>query len=86
MSTDKDYTPPKVWKWKKRKDDPFGGTNRPISGATHDTRLPRGKHPFQLHSLGSPNGQKVKVGGSKSSFQVKICRQMLAFPQASVAV
>ena len=61
MSTDKDYTPPKVWKWKKRKDDPFGGTNRPISGATHDTRLPRGKHPFQLHSLGSPNGQKVTI-------------------------
>ena len=61
MSMEEDYTPPKVWKWKKRKGDPFGGMNRPISGATHDTRLPRGKHPFQLYSLGSPNGQKVTI-------------------------
>ena len=55
------YKPPKVWKWKKRKDDPFGGMNRPIAGATHDKELPRGKHPFQLYSLGSPNGQKVTI-------------------------
>jgi GST-like protein len=55
------YKPPKVWKWKKRKGDPFGGMNRPISGATHDQELPRGKHPFQLYSLGSPNGQKVTI-------------------------
>lgn len=61
MSKDKDYTPPKVWKWKKRKGDPFGGMNRPISGAMHETKLPRGKHPFQLYSLGSPNGQKVTI-------------------------
>ena len=55
------YKPPKVWKWKKRKGDPFGGMNRPIAGATHDSELPRGKHPFQLYSLGSPNGQKVTI-------------------------
>ncbi len=55
------YKPPKVWRWKKRKGDPFGGMNRPISGATHDQELPRGKHPFQLYSLGSPNGQKVTI-------------------------
>ena len=56
-----EYKPPKVWKWKKRKGDPFGGINRPISGATHDKELPRGKHPFQLYSLGTPNGQKVTI-------------------------
>src|SRR5438309_776025 len=63
MSKDKgkDYKPPKVWKWKKRKSDPFGGMNRPIAGATHDQELPRGKHPFQLYSLGTPNGQKVTM-------------------------
>ena len=55
------YKVPKVWKWKPRKNDPFGGMNRPISGATHETTLPRGKHPFQLYSLGSPNGQKVTI-------------------------
>lgn len=56
-----DYKPSKVWKWKKRKDNPFAGLNRPVSGATHQKRLPRGKHPFQLYSLGSPNGQKVTI-------------------------
>jgi GSH-dependent disulfide-bond oxidoreductase len=56
-----DYKPPKVWKWKKNKNDPFGGMNRPISGATHESKLPRGRHPLQLYSLGSPNGQKVTI-------------------------
>jgi len=56
-----EYVPPKVWEWKKKADDPFGGMNRPISGATHEHELPRGKHPFQLYSLGSPNGQKVTI-------------------------
>ena len=55
------YTPPKVWTW----DTPSGGTfaniNRPISGATHDKELPRGEHPFQLYSLGTPNGVKVTI-------------------------
>lgn len=56
---EKEYNVPKVWKWKKGKKSFFG--NRPISGATHETTLPRGKHPFQLYSLGSPNGQKVTI-------------------------
>ncbi len=56
-----DYKPPKVWRWKKDKNAPFGGMNRPVSGATHESKLPRGKHPFQLYSLGSPNGQKVTI-------------------------
>jgi GST-like protein len=55
----KEYKPAKVWKWKKSKKGFFG--NRPVSGATHETKLPRGKHPFQLYSLGSPNGQKVTI-------------------------
>ncbi len=54
-----EYKVPKVWKWKQNKKSFFG--NRPISGATHETKLPRGKHPFQLYSLGSPNGQKVSI-------------------------
>ncbi|MGE3691484.1 MAG: glutathione-dependent disulfide-bond oxidoreductase [Novosphingobium sp.] len=56
-----EYKVPKVWKWKQSKKNPFGGMNRPISGATHESKLPRGKHPFQLYSLGSPNGQKVTI-------------------------
>jgi GST-like protein len=57
----KDYKPAKVWKWKKPKKGILGAMNRPISGATHEATLPRGTHPFQLYSLGSPNGQKVTI-------------------------
>jgi GST-like protein len=58
---DAPYTPPEVWTWDKASGGQFANINRPISGATHETQLPRGKHPFQLHSLGTPNGQKVTI-------------------------
>ena len=56
-----EYTPPKVWTWDKANGGAFASTNRPIAGATHDKELPVGKHPFQLHSMGTPNGQKATV-------------------------
>lgn len=56
-----DYVPPRVWTWRKDPDAPLGGMNRPVAGPTHERELPRGKHPFQLYSLGSPNGQKVTI-------------------------
>ena len=56
-----DYTPPKVWKWDKANGGKFANINRPVSGATHDKALPEGKHPFQLYSLATPNGQKVGI-------------------------
>jgi len=55
------YTPPAVWTWDKANGGRFANINRPISGATHDAELPRGEHPFQLHSMGTPNGQKVTI-------------------------
>ena len=55
------YTPPKVWTWDKENGGAFASTNRPIAGATHDKELPRGAHPFQLYSMGTPNGQKVTI-------------------------
>ena len=55
------YVPPKVWVWDKENGGQFSRINRPISGATHDKELPKGKHPFQLYSLGTPNGQKVTI-------------------------
>ena len=33
----------------------------PIAGATHDKELPVGRHPLQLYSLATPNGQKVTI-------------------------
>ena len=59
MSTD--YTPPKVWTWNKANGGRFANINRPIAGPTHDHELPIGKHPMQLYSLGTPNGQKVTI-------------------------
>lgn len=56
-----DYTPPKVWTWDKANGGAFASTNRPIAGSTHDAELPVGKHPFQLHSMGTPNGQKATI-------------------------
>ena len=55
------YVPPKVWTWNKGNGGQFANVNRPISGATHQKTLPVGKHPFQLYSLGTPNGQKVTI-------------------------
>lgn len=55
------YTPPKVWTWEQESGGRFASINRPISGATHDKDLPVGKHPFQLYSMGTPNGVKVTV-------------------------
>ncbi len=56
-----DYTPPKVWTWDKESGGRFAAINRPIAGPTSDKELPIGKHPFQLYSLGTPNGVKVTV-------------------------
>ncbi|MEO8244324.1 MAG: glutathione-dependent disulfide-bond oxidoreductase, partial [bacterium] len=58
---DTPYSPPKVWTWDKENGGQFASTNRPIAGPTHDKVLPVGKHPFQLYSLATPNGQKVTI-------------------------
>ena len=61
MSSASDYVPPKVWVWNKPNGGRFANINRPIAGPTHDKELPVGKHPLQLYSLGTPNGQKVTI-------------------------
>ena len=55
-----EYVPPKVWVAKPALGR-FANINRPVAGATHEKELPVGKHPMQLYSLGTPNGQKVTV-------------------------
>lgn len=59
--SDDTYTPPKVWTWEAENGGAFASTNRPTAGATHDKELPVGRHPFQLYSMGTPNGVKVTV-------------------------
>jgi GST-like protein len=55
------YTPPKEWKWIKDNGGKWASINRPIAGPTHEEALPVGRHPFQLYSLATPNGQKVAI-------------------------
>jgi GST-like protein len=62
MSSNTEYTPPKVWTWAKPGNDwQYASLNRPVAGATHEKELPVGKHPLQLYSRGTPNGVKVTV-------------------------
>ena len=61
MTSASDYVPPKVWVWNKPNGGRFANINRPVAGPTHDKELPVGKHPLQLYSLGTPNGQKVTI-------------------------
>jgi len=56
-----DYVPPKVWTWDKENGGQWAGINRPVAGATHEKELPVGRHPLQLYSLATPNGQKVTI-------------------------
>jgi GST-like protein len=61
MSDATPYTPPKVWTFDSENGGKFANINRPVAGPTHEQVLPRGRHPFQLYSLGTPNGVKVTV-------------------------
>jgi GST-like protein len=61
MSDQSNYVPPKVWVPPASSGGQFANINRPVAGATHEQELPVGKHPLQLYSLGTPNGQKVTI-------------------------
>ncbi len=58
---DTPYTPPKVWTFDAENGGTWASINRPTAGAREQKELPRGQHPFQLYSLGTPNGQKVTM-------------------------
>ncbi|QWT19840.1 glutathione-dependent disulfide-bond oxidoreductase [Bacillus sp. NP157] len=55
------YTPPAVWSPKASYAGTFGSINSHVSGARFEHALPVGRHPFQLYSQGTPNGQKVTI-------------------------
>ncbi len=61
MTEQSTYTPPEVWTWDTASGGKFANINRPTAGATSEKELPRGEHPLQLHSMGTPNGVKVTV-------------------------
>ena len=53
------YEVPKVWKWEE--ENSKKGGNRPTAGSRFEQTLPVGEAPFQLYSLGTPNGIKVTI-------------------------
>tara|TARA_B110000196_G_scaffold71908_1_gene61698 strand:+ start:3562 stop:4416 length:855 start_codon:yes stop_codon:yes gene_type:complete len=55
------YIPPKIWTQDGESGGKWAGTNRPVSGATHEKTLPVGDHALQLYSMGTPNGQKITI-------------------------
>ncbi len=59
--SDNTYQLPRVWHWDAENGGKWASINRPIAGPTHQATLPRGKHPLQIYSLGTPNGQKVTI-------------------------
>ena len=56
-----DYVPPAVWRPRADYGSTFASINRPESGARFERELPVGRHPLQLYSQGTPNGQKVTI-------------------------
>ncbi|CQJ52382.1 putative S-transferase [Yersinia intermedia] len=61
MMKDNEYQPPKVWTENNESGCVWSKINRPTAGARHEATLPVGKHPLQLYSMATPNGQKVTI-------------------------
>ncbi|MEI6893829.1 MAG: glutathione-dependent disulfide-bond oxidoreductase [Colwellia sp.] len=59
--SDNKYTPPKIWKNEVSSGNKWANINSPEAGARFARELPEGEHPFQLYSLGTPNGRKVTI-------------------------
>lgn len=59
--SDTGYQPPKTWTWDRENGGKWASINQPVSGARQDKELPVGKHPLQLYSLATPNGQKATI-------------------------
>ncbi|WP_394388860.1 glutathione-dependent disulfide-bond oxidoreductase [Shewanella woodyi] len=55
------YTPAKVWTMDNENGGEWASINRPDSGPRHEKVLAKGTQPLQLHSLATPNGQKVTI-------------------------
>ncbi|KXT76584.1 glutathione-dependent disulfide-bond oxidoreductase [Streptococcus sp. DD12] len=56
-----EYHLPDVWQAPTAMGGAWGGLNQPTAGARFDQTLPKGTAPFQVYSLGTPNGIKVTL-------------------------
>ena len=55
------YELPRVWSAVDSNQGKFSGINRPTAGSRFEQVLPKEEKPFQLYSLGTPNGVKVTI-------------------------
>lgn len=56
-----DYQLPEVWENPAQMGGAWGSLNQPTAGARFEQDLPQGDQPFQLYSLGTPNGIKASI-------------------------
>lgn len=56
-----DYILPEVWQPPTQMGGAWGGLNQPTAGSRFEQKLPKGESPFQVYSLGTPNGIKVAI-------------------------
>lgn len=56
-----DYILPEIWEAPNQMGGAWGGLNQPTAGARFKQTLPKGDKPFQVYSLGTPNGIKVTI-------------------------
>ncbi len=56
-----EYILPNVWQEPTTMGGAWGGLNRPTAGSRFEQTLPVGNAPFQVYSLGTPNGIKVPI-------------------------
>ena len=82
MSYPIDYTTPDIWINNSENGGTFANINKPTAGSTHEKKLPVGKHPLQLYSMGTPNGIKITImleellalGHSGAEYDAWLCR------------
>lgn len=56
-----EYQLPKIWTAPQNMGGTFGRLNQPTAGARFEQHLPSGDKPFQLYSVGTPNGVKATI-------------------------
>ena len=55
------YTPPEVWEYDPANGGQFAGRQRLLLARACGRAVEAGEHPFQLYSLGTPNGVKATI-------------------------
>lgn len=90
-SLPENYVVPKVWAPPGAMGGTFNAVNLPTAGARYEEALPKGDKPYQLYSLGTPNGQKVSImleelGVEYDAWRMDILKKQDQFSSGFVAL